>query len=317
MNIKLSEAIRLYLVDKRGQGLSPNTLADYRTTFKKLQAFLSCDPTISSIEADTVRDFFNSVTGITNKTKLNYHAGLSALWTWATEERKICKVHIIREIKPARPEKVSIVPFSQAEVKKIIAGLINSKPFPKSNGELVKPRLLDPLIAARNRAIILFLLDSGLRASELCGLKLGDIRTGEHGVYLVDVSQLYAKYSRGRVVPISSRTFELVQKYLQLRGQVGPDEYLFLADNGEKLRRDTLRQMLVQVKERCGLKVANAHKFRHTFAINFLRNGGDVFTLQAILGHSTFDMVKRYLAIAETDIERGHAKASPVTNWEL
>ncbi|MBN1888992.1 MAG: hypothetical protein JW850_13440 [Thermoflexales bacterium] len=56
---------------------------------------------------------------------------------------------------------------------------------------------------------------------------------------------------------------------------------------------------------------------RDTFSINFLRNGGNVFTLQTILGHATMKMVKKYLALAQADVEAGHRQASPVANWRL
>jgi integrase/recombinase XerD len=78
-----------------------------------------------------------------------------------------------------------------------------------------------------------------------------------------------------------------------------------------------LRHCLQAIGARAGVPDVTVHRFRHTFAIMFLRNGGTVFALQRLLGHSSLDMVERYCAIAQTDIERAHKEASPVTNWAL
>jgi integrase/recombinase XerD len=59
------------------------------------------------------------------------------------------------------------------------------------------------------------------------------------------------------------------------------------------------------------------HRFRHTFAIQFLRNGGNIFALQQLLGHSSLEMVKHYAQLAEMDLENAATHSSPADNWRL
>jgi integrase/recombinase XerD len=78
-----------------------------------------------------------------------------------------------------------------------------------------------------------------------------------------------------------------------------------------------LRLLIKGLAEKAGVDKAFPHKFRHTFAITYLRSGGDIFTLHALLGHSTLDMVRHYAKIADLDVEKAHRKASPADNWRL
>ena len=83
------------------------------------------------------------------------------------------------------------------------------------------------------------------------------------------------------------------------------------------MNRDQLLKSLRSIGRRAGIQKVNVHRFRHTFAINYLRNGGDPWSLQMMLGHSTMEMVKNYLALAQADLEKNHKIASPVDNWRL
>jgi integrase/recombinase XerD len=99
---------------------------------------------------------------------------------------------------------------------------------------------------------------------------------------------------------------------------------LFLGSEGDPLNRDALLKLLthaVYFPVRLGAKArvqdCHPHRFRHTFAMNFLRNGGNAFELQMALGHTTLQMVQTYLVLAQADLDAAHRKVSSVENWRL
>ena len=77
---------------------------------------------------------------------------------------------------------------------------------------------------------------------------------------------------------------------------------------------DLLSIILVIFKQPAGV---HPHRFRHTFAINYLRNGGDVLHLQAVLGHETMDTVRNYVRLAQIDLASAQQNASPADAWRL
>ena len=89
-----------------------------------------------------------------------------------------------------------------------------------------------------------------------------------------------------------------------------------IAASGHKpLTPSALHHRLIRIGQRAGVSDIQTHRFRYTFAVQYIRNGGDAFTLQTILGHTTMEMVTYYIRLAQADLEQAHRRASPVDNW--
>jgi integrase/recombinase XerD len=305
--ITLSAALEGYFIAAHARRLSPATLADYDNTFRKLEEFLGRDPPLATITADDIRAFLGGMYGMSAKTLLNYHTGLSALWTWAVKEG-IADQHIMREVDRPRPEKREIVPYTQRDLQAIMAASDRTGAYVrpgKRRCSHTRPT------ADRDRAMVAFLVDTGVRASELCNMRLRDVR--------LDTQQalVMGKGSKERLVEFSPNTAKHLWRYLATRDETVDRDYFFVSLDGQPLSRYALRRLIINIGARAGVPRANVHRFRHTFAIQFLRNQGNIFALQRMLGHSTLEMVNRYLKIAQADLKRAHRTASPLANWGL
>ncbi len=304
--LPLSQAIEDFAEAKKAKRLSPNTLNDYSITFRKFQAFFPADPPLAEITARQVRGFLNSLEGLSKKTVLNHHTALSSLWHWAVNE-EICSENIIRRVEPPDPETRRVKPFKRHEVVAMLDAVEHSIPYSRLGKKECTHALPNTL---RDRAILMCLVDTGIRASELGNLRTKDLSGGELSVF--------GKGAKERVVPISIETEKAIEQYLNKeRSGSAPASRLFTTREGGEMDRHAIRLLIYRVSERARVVDAHPHRFRHTFAINFLRNGGDPYSLQMILGHSTMDMVKTYLALAQADLIAAHQKASPVMCWEL
>jgi integrase/recombinase XerD len=167
----------------------------------------------------------------------------------------------------------------------------------------------------RDVAIVTLLLDTGLRAGELGRLKFGDLNL-DHGSVVVTPSGVGLK-SRPRIVYFGRRCQQALWRYLKSRGTMLPTESLFPTSEGRPLTPNALRHLLVHIGRAAGVPHCHPHRFRHSAAIMYLRNGGDPWTLQKMLGHSDMTMTKRYLNIVDSDLQAAHRIASPVDRLML
>lgn len=284
-----------YLVDEfllslQARRLSKNTELDYARTLRRFVDFVGTGAEPIAITPRQVELFLANLP-LGAKSVQNAYVGLSAFWTWLVANGYVA-VHIIHQVKRPKAAPPPVIPFTEAEVRRLLDNVGR------------RPML---------RAAIYLLLDTGVRASELRDLDIGDVNLRQ-GEIIVRVG----KGGKGRIIPISTSTAQQVVKYLATRAdRNNPDAPLFIALTGTRLDRRRLTNQLATLGKHAGVENVHPHRFRHTAAIRLLLGGCDVFSLQRILGHESLSTTKRYLSIAQIDVAAAHRRASPVDNWRL
>jgi len=310
------------MLDRAAERLSSHTLSDYKNAFRKFQTFLQVDPILCQITMADIQRFMiwlsktrftpagiapRLAKRLSAKSILNIHTGISALWTWAMHNG-YADDHIVRQVSAPRPAKTAIIPFTKQDIELLLVACDRTSEYSrpgKRAASNARPT------AERDKLIIRFLLDTGVRVSELCGLRVGDVDLRNHR------ARVLGKGSKERYVPIGKRLAKAVWRYLATR-KVESSDPLFIDRAGSvPITRHAVWRLLKRAGKRAQVAHVHPHRFRHTFAISYLRNGGKEFTLMEILGHSTMEMTRRYARIAQVDIQSDHRRASPVDNWGL
>lgn len=167
--------------------------------------------------------------------------------------------------------------------------------------------------SARDRAIMLTLYDTGVRQGELLALKVSDV---DFNSGMITVHAETSKSKKKRLVPFGIRTGKALARYLRVeRRPVLPViDHLFLNRSGEPLTTSGLTSLLLTTGRAAGLNRDQTapHAWRRGMAVQYLRQGGDMFSLQQILGHAELTMVRRYVRYLPDDLQREHMRASPV-----
>ena len=163
----------------------------------------------------------------------------------------------------------------------------------------------------RDWVIINFLLNCGSRAATARAIQIRDVDL-DGGV----VFYRHTKNRKTQVIPLCSAMVSILREYLRHRGGEAAD-FLFCTETGSQLTENGLRQSIARYNTQRGVQKASIHLFRNTIARKYLIDcGGDAFTLQKLLGHSTLAMTKHYCAIFDADLTKNYDNFSPLAQMK-
>lgn len=223
------------------------------------------------------------------RTVKDYHAHLRIFTRWLVQE-DLAPMDLMRSVRPPVARRDSIQPFSTQQVESILAAASVAHH------------------ALRDTAIVLFLLDSAVRANELCRLRMRDLDIlGRRATVL-------GKGDWHRSALFGPRTAKAMTRYLRSEPDREPEEAVFMSEQHTFLTPSGLFQIVRRLGQAARVEAVRCspHTMRHTSAVLFLRSGGNAFALRELLGHNTLSMTSRYVSLAEADVQAQHAMHSPV-----
>jgi len=220
---------------------------------------------------------------------------LKAFWSWLHREGHI-DTNPLADLSLPKVPKNMIVTLEKEQIIRLLKAIDKHTP-----------------LGARNYTILLLLIDTGLRISELTCIKMTDINLTQSCVKVVGKGQ------KERIVPFSALTRKDLTRYInsnRLNLSRIDSSYLFPTKDGDNISVNCLQQMIKRLAIKAGLNNVKCHPhiFRHTFATMFSVKGGSPEILQLIMGHESFQTTQKYLHPQPQDLRKQHLRYSPVTD---
>jgi len=293
--VDLSAAIDAYLDHLRVErALASNSVASYATDLAKLAAFAEEQGATRTeqLDAVVVTRFLVSLDkqGLSARSAARHLSAVRGFCRFLLRERLIASDPAALVGRPRLGRKLPVF-LSFDEVNRLLAA-----------PDLSRPR------GRRDRAMLSMMYAAGLRVSELCALKLGDV-DGQRGVVSV-----LGKGGKRRLVPVGEVALSDLDAYLaadRARGSARPQP-LFLSSWGKPLSRQGFWKLVLRYARKASIdKPISPHKLRHSFATHLLERGADLRSVQAMLGHANIATTEIYTHVAPDHVRRAHQRAHP------
>jgi integrase/recombinase XerC/integrase/recombinase XerD len=300
--VELTKLISHFALNNRSEGKSPRTESWYTEMLSDYTRWLRLTgmrETLSGLDVTSAREFilYQQGKGLSPYTIQGHVRALKAFSSWLFAEG-YTPDSVLAGLKLPKVPTMMIEPLTQAEIEKLLS-------------------MQNPLtaIGCRNIAILVVLLNTGLRVSELTGLRLEDAHIDE-GYFKV-----MGKGAKQRIVPTGIVTQKVLWRYVyhfRPEPNNGDPGNLFLALDGTNLSTNAVKLIIKRWSKKAGVPRLHAHLCRHTYATNFLLyECGDVFRLKQNLGHSSLEMVNRYVHYASAQASVLSRSASPLDKLNI
>lgn len=283
-----SQIYENFIHSKTALGVSDITIRNYRNNLHSISKHLNIEMPFAELDKRTLEDMIVSMrgAGLAHNTISTYVRSMRTFLSW-------CRSEGLTNLKLPNMKDVETVKetYSDSELALL----------------LKRPRSDCDFCEFRNWTIVNFLLNSGCRAASVRNIQNRDVDLEARQIIL-----RHNKNHKLHVVPLCSTMTSILRSYMAVR-QGKPEDYLFCNQYGEMLSENALRLAIGRYNNSRGVQKTSIHLFRHTFARKYLVDcGGDAFTLQKLMGHSTLKMTKHYCAIFDSDISKNYDRFSPL-----
>lgn len=281
------EAYQDFILSRKASLLSPKTIEYYEYTVGELVEWLISKgyTTPDQITSTDIRAYITNVSerGVASATVHSHARGTRAFLRFLNEEGYISAPI---NIKMPRVEQKKMRVLSPDELKQILK--VCTKP--------------------RDKAVVLFLVDTGVRRSEACSLSWIDVDIPS-GV--VNVSRTKSKKARSVFIGVKTRRALLRYRRTIIHEDNAP---VFQTQTGTRFTAGGFRQAIRRISVRSGIPFSS-HDLRRTFATLSLKAGMNVLHLQSLLGHSSLEMTRRYVQMAKDDLSDAHQEHGPIDRF--
>lgn len=281
-DVTFSEGCEEYILDCKSRNLRDGTIRHYTDSAKQIMKYIGEDTPIKDIDKDVIDDFI---------IQLHENPALNdmSLYTYARDFKTLMYFFMRKEY----------IPTFKIKIPKVDKQPVETYTDKELQALLKKPNLRHCSFTEYKVWVMTnFLLSTGVRQHSLINIKIKDVDF-ETGVVYINVT----KNRKRLIIPLNADMRKILQEYLKYR-KGGEEDYLFCNIFGKQLVRSTVYHSFYEYNKNRGVEKTGMHRYRHTFAKKWILAGGNVVTLQKILGHSSLDITQNYLNLLVSDVQK-------------